>query len=83
MKNSRGEPTSIETRTFLLVNRNPCTDSNNLSVVTAVEMPASYSYKLFDLEEAGGLEVTSLSLLQVEPRVCMVGLEYMVTFDGY
>ena len=44
-------------------------------------MPTQYSYTLFENKPVG-ITIDSISLLELEPELCMGGLKYFVTFNG-
>ena len=75
--NENGQVTSVTNLSYDLTIKNPCVSEDNLNFITEVEMPFQYEYTLFDAD----LEIDSISLLQIEPEVCMQGLKYSVSFN--
>lgn len=52
-------------------------DVSRLIVVSTVQMPRQFMYTL---HQPDSLAIESVSLMRLEPEVCMQGLSYSVTF---
>ena len=75
MSNLNGDSVKTETIFFDLVIKNPCIDPDKIEIVKPVQMPPYYSYALYE-NQPDGMQINSVSLLQIKPEICMIGLNY-------
>ena len=73
VSNGFGQTVHNKYLSFNLTIKNPCIDPDKIQILTHLAMPAQYSYTLFENNPAL-TTIESISLLELEPKICMVGL---------
>ena len=70
------------TTEFTLTIINPCLDADLVKFPSDVMMPEYTMYYLYEAKPENGIDLSSLTLLETEPPLCMQGLTYLITFDN-